>query len=178
MYGSNEKPELKENNNFNPGINQNVTINAAFRSPKKDGTGDPVLCIDVTGPIGQKYTETEWPQSEDKTVASQLIRLRRWVKEVTGTDSFPTTFTSFEDCANQFCAAVNGKNTPLEFKLVYNDKGYLKMPKYDGCVRAMSNPSRLTLSNSESAKCVKTTATPTAEADLGMDDGTTMDLPF
>ena len=68
--------------------------------------------------------------------------------------------------ANQFCAIVNGKNTLLEVKLVYGSKGYLEMPKYDGCVRAMSNPSRLKLSNSESAKLVKPTATPSGVDEL------------
>lgn len=168
MYGTSERTELKENNSFNPGINQNVTINAEFRTPRKDGTGDKALCIDIIGSAGQKLSITEWAGDDEKKIANQLTRLRRWVKEVTGADTFPTTFASYEDMANQFCAIVNGKNTLLEIKLVYGSKGYLEMPKYDGCIRAMSNPSRLTLSNSESAKLVKPTPTPTAEDELDM----------
>lgn len=166
MYGTTEKSELRENVSFNPGINQNVTINAEFRTPRKDGTGDKTLCIDIIGSAGQRLSITEWAGDTDDKIKNQLTRLRRWVKEVTGADTFPTTFASYEDMANQFCAAVNGKNTLLEVKLVYGSKGYLEMPKYDGCVRAMSNPSRLTLSNSESAKLVKPTATPSGVDEL------------
>lgn len=180
MYGSNERTELRENSSFNPGINQNVTIKAEFRSPKKDGTGDKVLCIDILGNAGQKLTVTEWAGDNDDKIKNQLLRLRRWVKEVTGADTFPSTFASYEDMANQFCAAVNDKGTLLEVKFVYGTKGYLEMPKYDGCVRAMSNPSRLTLSASESAKLVKPTATPTPEDVIeGMDADPGIDsLPF
>jgi len=179
MYGSNERTELKENNSFNPGINQNVTIKAEFRSPKKDGSGDKVLCIDVLGQAGQKFTITEWAQTEESKITNQLTRLRRWNKEVNGEDNFPTQFESYEDMANKFMEAVNNKGTLLEVKFVYGTKGYLEMPKYDGCVRAMSNPSRLTLSASESAKLVKPTATPTSEDVIeGMDAAPTDDLPF
>lgn len=180
MYGTSEKVELKENNKFNPGINQNVTLTAEFRSPKKDGTGDKVLCLDVKGSAGQKITVTEWAQDTEDKIKNQLIRLRRWVKEVTGADSFPTTFASYEDMANQFMAAVNNKGTLLEIKLIYGIKGHLEMPKYDGCVRAMSNPSRLTLSSSEQAKTTKPTATPTEPSIMeDMDMGNASDdLPF
>jgi hypothetical protein len=178
MYGTTEKVELRENNNFTSGINQNVTINAEFRSPKKDGTGDKVLCIDITGNAGQKFTVTEWSQSEEKTITNQLTRLRRWVKEVTGQDSFGTQFSSYEDMVNKFAEAVNGKGTLLEIKLVYGDNGYLQMPKYDGCVKAMSSPSRLTLSANEASRLTKPSATPTADTDLGLSTDTSDDLPF
>lgn len=166
MYGNNERTELKESSSFNPGINQNVTVKAEFRTPRKDGTGDKTLCIDIIGSAGQRLSITEWAGDTDDKIKNQLTRLRRWVKEVTGADTFPTTFASYEDMANQFCAAVNGKDTLLEVKLVYGSKGYLEMPKYDGCVRAMSNPSRLTLSNSEQAKLVRPTTTPTTDDEL------------
>ena len=71
-YGSNEKTDLKENNYFSPGINQNVTIRGEFRSPKKDGTGDKILCIDVLGEKGQKFTITEWPGTEEVKIKNQL----------------------------------------------------------------------------------------------------------
>lgn len=178
-YGNNEKTELKESNYFIAGINQNVTINAEFRSPKKDGSGDSILCIDITGEKGQKFTITEWAQTEEDKIKTQLTRLRRWVKEVVGEDIFPTMFSSYEDMVNQFCTTVNGKGTLLEFKLVYGDNGYLQMPKYDGCVRAMSNLSRLTLSASESAKLVKPAATPTTDDVIeGMSEAPSDDLPF
>lgn len=167
MYGNEEREALKENLTFNPGINQNATVRGEFRSPKKDGTGDKVLCIDLRGSIGQKFTITEWPGDSDDKIKNQLTRLRRWVKEITGADTFPTTFTSYEDMCNQFCNTINAHSTPVEFKLVYGSKGYLEMPKYDGCVRAMSNPSRLTLSPSESSKLVRVVSTPTPEDDLG-----------
>jgi len=167
-YGSNDQKPLNENNYFQAGINQNVTINAEFRSPKKDGTGDKILCIDITGSKGEKFTVTEWPakDGEDDKVKNQLTRLRRWVKEVTGEDNFPVMFTSFEDMATQFCTFVNGKGTLLEFKLLYGTK-YLEMPKYDNCVRSMSNSVRLTLSTSESAKLKKpeVAATPVDDMD-------------
>lgn len=181
MYGSNERTELKENNSFNPGINQNVTLTAEFRSPKKDGTGDKVLCLDVKGSAGQKISITEWAVDDDDKIKNQLTRLRRWVKEVTGADTFPTSFASYEDMVKQFCETVNGKGTLLEIKLVYKEGSdkYLEMPKYDGCVRAMSNPSRLVLSASEKARCIPTTATPTDPTMMdGMDTSTTDDLPF
>ena len=165
-YGSNEKTELKENNYFVAGINQNATITAEFRSPKKDGTGDKILCIDLLGEKGQKFTITEWPGQDEPKIKNQLTRLRRWVKEVTGEDSFPTMFPSFEEMANVFITIVSNKPALLEFKLVYNDKGYLEMPKYDGCVRAMSNPSRLTLSSSEQEKTTKAKIDPTADVEL------------
>lgn len=177
MYGTSEKIQLKESSSFNPGINQNVTINAEFRSPKKDGTGDSVLCIDILGANGQKITVTEWAGDNEDKIKNQLTRLRRWVKEVTGADSFGSQFASYEDMAKQFCAAVNGKGTLLEVKLVYGTKGYLEMPKYDGCVRAMSNPSRLTLSSSEAAKTTKPTATPTSPDMMDMNTGEDS-LPF
>ncbi len=123
-------------------------------------------CIDIIGSGGQRLPITEWAGDTDNKIKNQLTRLRRWVKEVTGADTFPTTFASYEEMANNFCAAVNGKKTLLEVKLVYGSKGYLEMPKYDGCVRAMSNPSRLKLSNSESAKLVKPTATPSGVDEL------------
>lgn len=168
-YGNQEKQELKESNYFNPGINQNATIKGEFRSPKKDGSGDKILCIDITGERGQKFTITEWPGDDDKKITNQTTRLRRWVKEVTGEDTFGTQFSSFEDMANQFCAAVNGKGTLLEFKLVYKEgTKYLEMPKYDGCVRAMSNPSRLILSGKEASKLVPSESTPSTEDELGL----------
>jgi hypothetical protein len=179
MYGTTDKIELKESNSFNPGINQNVTIRGQFRSPRKDNSGDPVLCIDIEGPTGQKLTVTEWAQDTEDKMKNQLVRLRRWVKEVTGTDTFPTQFASYEDMASKFTAAVNNKDTLLEIKLVYGSKGYLEMPKYDGCVRAMSNPTRLVLSSSEAAKTTKPTATPTDTSMMeGMDISTTDELPF
>lgn len=178
MYGTTEKIQLRENNNFTSGINQNVTINAEFRSPKKDGTGDKVLCIDISGNAGQKFTVTEWSQSEEKTITNQLTRLRRWVKEVTGQDSFGTQFSSYEDMANKFAEAVNGKGTLLEIKLVYGDNGYLQMPKYDGCVKAMSSPSRLTLSANEASRLTKPSATPTLNSDLSLDIDVSNELPF
>lgn len=177
MYGTTDKIELRESNNFNPGINQNVTVSAQFRSPRKDNSGDAVLCIDIEGPTGQKLTVTEWAQDTEDKMKNQLVRLRRWVKEVTGTDTFPTQFTSYQDMANKFADIVNQKDTLLEIKLVYGSKGYLEMPKYDGCVRAMSNNTRLALSSSEAAKTTKPTANPTDSTVLDM--GTTTDeLPF
>lgn len=170
MYGSQEpKPDLKEQNYFTAGINQNVTINSEFRSPKKDGSGDKVICIDITGSNNEKTTVTEWPQTEDKNITNQLTRLRRWVKEVTGADTFPTQFNSFEDMATQFNAAVNGKETKLEIKLVYKEGSdkYLEMPKYDGCVRSMSNTSRLTLSAKEAERCIPKAAAPSTANELG-----------
>ena len=180
MYGSNNREELKENVSFNPGINQNVTIKAEFRSPKKDGTSEPKLCIDILGQNGQKNTVLEGPAQDETKAVNQIKRLRRWVKEVTGADTFPTAFASYEDMVKQFCETVNGKNTLLEVKLVYKEGSdkYLEMPKYDGCVRAMSNPSRLSLSTSEKARCIPSAATPTSEVDLVMDMGTSDELPF
>ena len=178
MYGSTTSEALKENNYFQAGINQNVTINAEYRSPKKDGTGDKILCIDITGEKGQKFTVTEWPGDEEAKIKNQLTRLRRWVKEVGGEDNFPTMFSSFEDMATKFIAAVNGKGTLLEFKLLYGTKGYLEMPKYDGCVRAMSNPSKLTLSTSETAKLKKPEAAPSSSDELEAGISTSSDLDF
>lgn len=176
MYGTTEKIQLRESNNFVAGINQNVIISAQFRSPRKDNSGDSVLCIDLEGSTGQKLTVTEWSQDTEDKMKNQLIRLRRWVKEVTGADTFPTQFASYEEMSNKFASIVNQEETLLEVKLVYNDKGYLEMPKYDGCVRAMSNPSRLKLSGSEEAKLTKPSATPTDSNVLDM--GTTDELPF
>jgi len=178
MYGTTEKIQLRESNNFVAGINQNVVISAQFRSPRKDNTGDPVLCIDLEGPTGQKLTVTEWSQDTEDKMKNQLIRLRRWVKEVTGADTFPSQFASYEDMSEKFSNIVNQEETLLEVKLVYNDKGYLEMPKYDGCVRAMSNPSRLKLSGSEEAKTIKPSATPTLNVDLGLGVDTSDELPF
>ena len=178
MYGTSKTIELKENNNFQPGINQNVTINVEFRSPRKDGTGDPVICIDILGKIGDKFTVTEWQQADEDKIENQLKRLSRWVKEVTGENTLGNQFASYEDLAKQFADKVNGKGTLLEFKLVYNDKGYLEMPKYDGCVRSMSNPTRLVLSGSEKNKLVKETPIPTEDAMFAASTDASDDLPF
>jgi hypothetical protein len=74
---------------------------------------------------------------------------------------------------------VNGKNTLLEIKLVYKTgTKYLEMPKYDGCVRAMSNATRLQLSAAELAKCTIQLATPSTTDELGTQDLGSDDLVF
>lgn len=179
MYGNNEKTELKESSYFVAGINQNVTINAEFRSPKKDGSGDPKLCIDILGQHGEKNTVLESPAQDETKAVNQIKRLRRWVKEITGADTFPTAFASYEEMVKQFCETVNGKNTLLEVKLVYQEGSdkYLEMPKYDGCVRAMSNPTRLQLSPAETLRCTPHKAVPSTDDDLAA-GAPTDDLPF
>jgi hypothetical protein len=172
-YGTTEEINLEEKNNkyafFIAGINQNVTAKASYRNSKNDGTSaDWILGIDVTGQNGERKTIRE-KEAQDPT--NQLRRLKYWVKEITGEDKFPSIFNDFKHMAETFSEMINGIDTLLEIKLLYDGKFYkgyptLEMPGYLGCVKAMSNPVRLQLSASEATKCIKPEATPTSVEEL------------
>jgi hypothetical protein len=195
-YGTTEIINLEENNNkyafFIAGINQNVTAKASYRNAKNDGSSENwILGIDVIGQNGEKITIREKPAENP---INQLKRLKSWVKEITGEDIFPSTFNDFKHMAETFSEMINEFSTLLEIKLIYNGKFYknyptLEMPGYLGCVRSMTNPKRLELSESEKTKCIKPTATPSSSEELnenfGIEDenlpnpsNTEDDLPF
>ena len=182
-YGTNEKAELKQDTKYfqSGGIHNNVKLQSVkFVNSKQDGSGDKqVIDFLIIGENGELFNHREWPQEEDGKIKNQSIRLRRWVKELTGSDSFPTTFASWADCAHIFINFILGSNTLLQVKLLYNDKGFLEMPKYDSAVRSMADAT-LTISKAEEAKTRKRSATPT-DIDSIVDDlpGDTSDnLPF
>ncbi len=172
MYGTTNNVELnKDTLPFEAGINNNVVIkNVSFENAKKDGTSDKtVIRVTFEGEKGQSYTHTEFPitDGDDKKIESQMKRLKRIVKEVTGNE-FPTNFTSWEDCATSFIRSLgNYATTKLQIKLLYNDKGYLEMPKYDPTVRNMNEPT-LSISKSEETKLVRPSATGTSVDDLNV----------
>jgi hypothetical protein len=173
-YGTEQKADLKQDTKYfqTGGVHNNVLVaSAKFGNSKADGTGDKnVIDIVINGEAGEIFNTREWPQEGDDKIKNQMIRLRRWVKELSGTDSFPTTFNSWEDCSQAFISVVTPylNKVKLQIKLLYNDKGYLEMPKYDSAVRAMSDAT-LTISNSEQAKTVKKVVTPTTEGELNKD---------
>lgn len=182
-YGTNEKAELKQDTKYfqSGGIHNNVKLQSVkFSNSKQDGSGDKqVIDFLIIGENGELFNHREWPQEEDGKIKNQSVRLRRWVKELTGTDSFPTTFASWNECAHIFIASVLGNTTLLQVKLLYNDKGFLEMPKYDSSVRSMADAT-LTISKSEEPKTHKRSATPT-NIDSVVDDlpvDISDDLPF
>jgi hypothetical protein len=157
-YGANNVELNRDTPLFDVGINNNVVIKTvAFENAKKDGTSDKtVIRITFEGELGQTYTHTEFPvtDNDEKKIISQMKRLKRIVKEVTGNE-FQTNFNSWEDCATSFIRSLgNYATTKLQIKLLYNDKGYLEMPKYDPTVKNMKEPT-LSISKSEEPKLIK-----------------------
>ena len=178
MYEISKNLTIDENNRFDGGIHSGVIIEKiSYENAKKDGTSDKtVIRVTFEGEKGESYTHTEFPvtDGDEKKIESQMKRLKRIVKEVTKTD-FATNFTSWEECANSFIRSLgNYSSVKLQIKLLYNDKGYLEMPKYDPTVRNMSEPT-LSISKSEEPKLVKPTVAGTQVDDLPT---TTANLDF
>jgi hypothetical protein len=163
MYGVSENLELRKDSlPFEVGITNDVVIQkVAFENPKKDGSHpENVIVIEFKNPKGAIFSHKEWNTKGDESkTKSQMIRLKRIVKEITGND-FATNFTSWEDCAQKFIEALGEHTAKLQIKLLYNNKGYLELVRYDSGVRSMSDPT-LTLSAKEALECVKKTPVPT-----------------
>lgn len=178
-YGTTERTELrKDNKSFNAGITNNVILENAKAEMKSTKDGDKfVINFTIIGPGGEVFNHTEWGQEEDSKIINQNKRLRRWINELTGTDSFASSFNSWEDCANQFIAALpaNYSTIKLQIKLTYKDNGYLEMPKYDPTVKNMSDN---TLVVSKNDKITKIVATPSSTDDLGTTELGADDLVF
>jgi hypothetical protein len=177
MYGTSEKKELQENSKqFEVGITNNVVLTEvkAYTRTTKKGEQFAIDFI-LTNSDGGVHTHIEWEADSDSKMLNQNKRLRRWVKEITGTDSFGNSFTSWEECANSFIRSLgNYSSVKLQIKLLYNDKGYLEMPKYDPTVKNMSEPT-LSISKSEEPNLVKPTVASTQVDDLPT---TTANLDF
>jgi hypothetical protein len=186
-YGFNTETKSESSSRqFSSGIHENVELTSvSFASPKKDGTGDPSLLFDFTGPNGETFRHIEWEVGDQATdVAKSQEALAKRVKHIL-TKFIPEekAILSGHDYAS-FCQGVVlllgteyvGKKVAI--KLLYV-KDNLRFTKYCGFIG--KDAKDLYISKNEESQLVKAGAAPSSQGELELgivDDGITDELKF
>lgn len=170
MYGFDNNTKSESTNlSFNAGITENVELESVvFASPKKDGSGDPVLMFNFKGESGETFRHLEWPVDMSREDASKKLesmgkRVKHIVTKFIPEDKAVLTGGSYAEFCNGVVNLIGTKNkgVKLRIKLVYKDNGNLAFTPYTGFIERMAeNPTtKLRIGNAE--KVVKPNPQPT-----------------
>lgn len=169
MYGFNQetKAESLNGKQFDAGIHHSVELESVeFKSPRKDGEGNPVLMFNFVGPNNEKFRHIEWEIGEQATDPEKsAMALAKRVKHIL------TKFMPEEQCVLQgstYAEFANGvitllgdqhKGKKVAIKLLYNNKGNLVFTKYVGFIAHEAKD--LVISKSEVPNLTKVAVNPT-----------------
>jgi hypothetical protein len=145
MSGYNFNTETKSestNKSFNPGIHSGVELESVeFKSPKKDGSGDPSLMFNFKGANGETFRHIEWAVGEqatdvEKSQQSLAKRVKHIITKFIPEEQAVLSGNSYAEFAKGVINLIgdNNKGKKVAIKLVYNDKGNLVFTKYVGFI--------------------------------------------
>jgi len=142
-YGFNTETKSESTNKqFNPGIHSGVELESVeFKSPKKDGSGDPSLMFNFKGANGETFRHIEWAVGEqatdvEKSQQSLAKRVKHIITKFIPEEQAVLAGNSYAEFAQGVINLIgdNNKGKKVAIKLVYNDKGNLIFTKYVGFI--------------------------------------------
>lgn len=180
-YGFNTETKSESTNkSFNPGIHSGVELESVeFKSPKKDGSGDPSLMFNFKGANGETFRHIEWAVGEqatdvEKSQQSLAKRVKHIITKFIPEEQAVLSGNSYAEFAKGVINLIgdNNKGKKVAIKLVYNDKGNLVFTKYVGFIALDAKDLRI----GDKERITKTPIAPSNDDDLL--GNTTEDLPF
>jgi|688.fasta_scaffold307158_3 hypothetical protein len=180
-YGFNTETKSESTNKqFNPGIHSGVELESVeFKSPKKDGSGDPSLMFNFKGANGETFRHIEWAVGEqatdvEKSQQSLAKRVKHIITKFIPEEQAVLSGNSYAEFAKGVINLIgdNNKGKKVAIKLVYNDKGNLVFTKYVGFIALDAKDLRI----GDKERITKTPIAPSNDDDLL--GNTTEDLPF
>jgi hypothetical protein len=170
MYGFDNNTKSESTSlSFNAGIIEDVELESvAFTSPKKDGSGDPVLMFNFKGSNGETFRHIEWAvdmtrEDAAKKLESMGKRVKHIVTKFIPEDKATLSGNSYAEFGNGVVNLVGSKNKgiKLRIKLVYKDNGNLAFTPYTGFIERMDANPTTKLRIGKDEKVVKPNPQPT-----------------
>lgn len=185
-------------NQFPAGINENAELTLVSYEPSKEGSTDMVLRFHFTGENQEKFTHTEFESTPEKamemakkfggdpnkrfqeSVANMASRIKHIMSCFISENLIKISAPNWQS----FCSAVittlgtTYKGVKVRFKLIYDNKNYLKFPNraVKPFIQRMDQPNTLVIDpryDTIEMKAIPTTAGAGAPVDQSLFD---MDL--